>query len=163
MKKIKEEYLKKDEKVKKEKEKIEIKMRKLENELNDLSQQKKEIKTVHWIDEIVEPLAQELAKELNKEYGIYGPFGLRSAVTIYLMEDKSISITKQATSSITIIPGDLTEGELFYETGEISGKFGKGTLGYINGMNNELAKLPDSFDEILRLLNHIEKDGELSE
>lgn len=41
-----------------------------------------------------------------------------------------------------------------YETGEVSDRYEPGTVGYVNGLNNITARLPDSVEEILGLLRH---------
>lgn len=118
----------------------------------EVERQLNELEYVNWVGSLVKPLAVELSEKLGKKYDIYGPFGLRAAVSIYLMDDLKVSITKQETYGITLAPGDLKKGELFYETNETKNEFSKGTIGYMNGMNNVVKILPDSIDDIVALL-----------
>lgn len=103
-----------------------------------------------WIETIVEPLMRGLEKETGLHGEIYGPFGLCCKTSIYLREDMGKSITEQDTIHITLEPP--YEGKLFYETGEIKGEYRKDSIGELNGMNNVLEELPDSIEEIVKIM-----------
>lgn len=132
-------------------------IRKLQESIKKLKVKKGKIKYPNWIEDIVEVLAQRLAEKLNKKYAIYGPFGLRAETTIYLINDEKKSITEQETWSITLTPGDLTKGEIFYDTGEKTNDFSPNTTGAINGMNNVREPLPETIDEIVALLRYCDR------
>jgi hypothetical protein len=142
---IKKKYLANRKKHKEKKEILERKITKLQKELSGLE-------SYSWVDELVVPLAKKLSDRFKKEYEIYGPFGLRADTTIYLLDDPSKSITEQPVLRLSLIPKDLSQGELFYETGEQSNEYQKGSIGYLNGMNNVEKKLPDDFEEIVKLV-----------
>lgn len=124
--------------------------------ITKLEDKKWKLEYPHWINSLVKPIGEHFAKEFNKRYEIYGPFGIRAQTTIYWREDMTKSITEQPVLSLTIVPGDLSKGELYYETGKVKDKFAKNTIGDVNGMNREIALLPDSIEEIKKLITHEE-------
>lgn len=116
-----------------------------------LDDKKYNIESPSWIDTILIPLAEELAKRLNLEYDIYGPFGLRCETTIYFMKDKSISITNQPVKGLTVTP-ELRENILMYDTGEVEEKYQFGSIGYMNGFGKKSLPLPNDIEDILKLI-----------
>lgn len=108
-----------------------------------------------WVEHLVEPIAKHFTEEFGLEYELFGPFGLRAQVSIYWRKDMNKSITEQPVKSLRLVPGDLSKGELFYETGKVKkdAQYQKGSIGYLNGFNKELKPLPNSFDEIRALIN----------
>lgn len=123
-------------------------------QIERLEKRRERLLGVSWVEGIVEPLAAALASLTGLLWEIYGPFGLRSATSIYLREDMSRSITEQTTRSIHLVPMHNKDGGyiLHYETGEIDGSYQKGSLGELNGMNRKTAPLPDTIEEIEKLL-----------
>lgn len=112
---------------------------------------------VNWIDGLVEPLAQELAKRAGKEYKIYGPFGMGCHTTIYLVNDKNICITKQDTWSITLEPHNLDEAEVFYQTTKKEGNWNPLSTASLNGFDYNYEPLPNSIEEVEKLLSYCHK------
>ena len=107
-----------------------------------------------WIEGIVEPIAKQLADIRNMKYELYGPYGLRSAVSIYLTPKGSDGdIVKNDTWHITITIGK-TDGkwEAYYDTGEYNSSYPQNSIGYMNGFDKEIALLPDTIEEINVLL-----------
>ncbi len=129
-------------------EKAEERLAKLKTQL-----QKHNRKYINWVDGIVIPLAKELSKKFNMDYEIFGPFGLCCETSIYLKEDKNKSITKQKTLSITLEPGNLSEYKLLYRTGERTNKYPSGSIGDLNGFDCITESLPDTIDEIAKLMS----------
>lgn len=123
-------------------------------QIERLEKRRERLLDVGWVEGIVEPLAAALASLTGLSWEIYGPFGLRAQTAIYLREDMSRSITEQTTRSIHLVPKhDKDVGYiLHYETGEIDGSYQKGSLGELNGMNRKTAPLPDTIEEIEKLL-----------
>ena len=113
-----------------------------------------------WKELVVEPLAKILSEKMgNLPWKIYGPFGLGCETTIYLFPTDVHNIVKGETHSITVHPQiSISDGNvniyLTYNTGEVVDRYEKGTIGYMNGFNNVEAKLPDSIDEVVKLLVH---------
>lgn len=106
-----------------------------------------------WIDEIVVPLAKELAKRKGLQSCILGPMGVGSRVIIALVPAPEEILSKQEHYRLTIQPDFHDEKlQLKYETGEETNKHKKGTLGEKSGLNYVTAPLPDSIDEIEQLL-----------
>lgn len=113
-------------------------------------------KSISWIDGIVIPLAKELSKKFNMDYEIFGPFGLCCETSIYLKEYKNKSITKQTTYSITLEPHSIETLEIVYRTGERTNKYPVGSIGELNGFDCITKPLPDTIDEIAKLMRRSE-------
>ncbi|MCC2252735.1 MAG: hypothetical protein ACQEWU_19585 [Bacillota bacterium] len=64
------------------------------------------------------------------------------------------SIIEQSTNSISLVPLNLEKGQLGYETGKKNEivEYPANSIGDINGMNCEVLSLPDSFDDIRKLI-----------
>lgn len=109
--------------------------------------------TVDWKDEVIVPLAGELAKRTGRHPLVLGPCGIGAKVTISLVNDPGARWTEQDRLELTVEP-DFEDGRMVfnYETGEVSDRYEPGTVGYVNGLNNITARLPDSVDEIIGLL-----------
>lgn len=103
-----------------------------------------------WIDGLVIPIAEYFSKELGLSYEIYGPFGLRAQTSIYWKTEAEKSITDQKTYHLRLVPTDLKEGKLGYETGEYKAGVTEQqkTLSDLNGFNKEVLPLPETLDEI---------------
>ena len=126
-------------------------LEKIQNELDNLKEKKKKLNRPSWIDEIIKPLAQEIANKLDKHYEILGPFGICCRVTLRFGDKEKLS-AKDDFLKITILPDNLKEGKFSYETGETIDKFKKGTIGQVNGMNRVTKELPKDLNKIVKLL-----------
>lgn len=102
-----------------------------------------------WLKNVVGRLMADLEKATGLKGEIYGPFGLRAATSIYLREDMSKSICDQDTLSIEL---EHREGETYYHTGEYTHEYAFGTIGEMNGFNHVMAPLPDTLEEIIKVL-----------
>ncbi len=112
-----------------------------------------ELECPRWRDELVEPLAREMADRFGLSYEVMGPFGICARVPIYFEDSDGNTV-----AGLTLQPGNLDEGELYYETGETADRFEPGTMGEINGMNNVTERLPQDMDEIAEIFaRRIEK------
>lgn len=113
----------------------------------------RKLPAVDWKDEVIAPLADELAKRTGRHPLVLGPCGIGAKVTICLTDDPEAKWTEQDRLELTIEP-DFVDGRMVfnYETGELSDRYEPGTVGYVNGLNNITARLPDSVDEIIGLL-----------
>lgn len=136
-----------DEKIERTKKRL----KKLEAQL-----EKHDSKYIGWVDGIVVPLAEELAKKFNMTYEIFGPFGLCCETSIYLKEDKNKCITEQATLSITLEPGVLSKCELLYRTGERTNSYLSGSIGDLNGFDYIKKPPPDTIEQIAKLMTRNE-------
>lgn len=138
---------------------LDQKIRERKAQLERLEKRRKKVPQTSWVEGIVEPLARTLANRTGLSSEIYGPFGLNCTTSIYLRKDMSKSIVEQPTRSITLIP---RYGEnlhywdddfiIYYQTGEKTNRYAPGTIGELNGMNNVAAPLPDTIEEIEKLL-----------
>lgn len=95
-----------------------------------------------WLDSAVAALAVDLEEATGENTEISGPFGLRAEVWIDVGEN-FIRITPEFPDN---------QLKLYYDTGEVGDTYQPGTLGDFNGMNNVRAPLPDTLEEILKLL-----------
>lgn len=131
------------------------KVERLEKQIEKLEKKSDDIRYGRgWVKGIVEPLAEELSKRTGLKYEIYGPFGLRCETSIFLREDMSKSITEQETRSIKLTPYTTKDGieSVKYDTGEEQGEYQIGSIGYMNGFNHVSAPIPDTIEEIEKLL-----------
>jgi len=112
----------------------------------------------NWKEEIIVPLAEELAKRNGKKAKVLGPFGIGAKVEIILLDDLDVKWTEQDALVLVIEP-DFENGEMVfnYETGETCDRYKPGTIGEINGLNNITARLPNSAEEIQKLLRFVPK------
>lgn len=105
-----------------------------------------------WTEDVLLPLADELERRTGKKAQIFGPAGISSRVMVALLDHPERRRTEQDSLELTVEPdfsGDHMV--LHYETGERSDRYKHGTVGFINGLNNITAPLPDSVEEILAL------------
>ena len=106
----------------------------------------------YWLDEIIDPIAQLMAKHFpDRTYNILGPFGIDCRTSIHFYK-KGIAEEERFSGdnclSITFVPGDLHKGDIMVEdTTTDIGKFAKGTLGEVNGMNHPKIDIPDNANE----------------
>lgn len=140
------------------------KIRKIEASIEKQEVQLKKLKRKSgWYNQVIEPLAKQLSKELGMPYEIYGPFGLGSETSIFFFPGGKVgSITKLDTYGITLHPASrhcedwkVPYEERFYlsyNTGEKRNDYPEGTIGYLNGFNNVEAELPDSMEEIIKII-----------
>ena len=104
-----------------------------------------------WTD-CVEEIAAHLARLHNKEWKVYGPFGLRSECTIYLGDQPDFDITKDACASLTVIPKFGAQVfAIYYDAGKTLKEYPTNTIAAWNNFGNETKLLPDDFEEIYRL------------
>ncbi len=105
-------------------------------------------KTGHasWLDTAIASLAVDLEEATGKPVEISGPYGLRAEVWVKVGGD-----------FIRLTP-EFPDGgfKLYYDTGEATNTYQPGTLGYFNGMNNVSVPLPDTLEEIIKLLRPLE-------
>lgn len=112
--------------------------------------------SVSWVDGVVRPLAIALGEAAGLQSKVSGPCGICCQVYITLCEDPTRSLLGQDHKTITLQPDFSEDGLVFrYETGEVTERFAKGTVGAMNGMNNVTEILPSSLDEILKLMRDV--------
>lgn len=99
-----------------------------------------------WVDTAIALLACDIEEATGEPAKVSGPFGLRAEVYIST-KSKSICITPEFPD------GGL---ELFYDSGELNSRFGAGTLGDFNGFNNVRKALPDTIEEIVKVMHETE-------
>lgn len=111
----------------------------------------------HWTTEVLEPLAQELAKRAGKK-GIllFGPYGTRSHACIVLVNSPESSRYEEGALELTVVP-EFEDGHMvfWYMTGETCEEYESGTMGEINRLNYIIEKLPDEAEEILKLFKGV--------
>lgn len=108
---------------------------------------------VNWIDMVLEPIAKEIADVIDCEYKIVGPSGMYNRTHLYLCSFPEKPMKEQEHMFIILRPELSNDGfNLYYETGEATDDYPKGSIAEVNGMNSILAKLPDDVNDILPLL-----------
>ena len=116
---------------------------------------------------IYKPLAENKRQKMNiKYYEIYGPFGLDHETSIFFSNEskkpsksekfglcRPIDICNVDTYGLyDLVTRGENETEVHYATGEETNEFSKDSIGYLNGFNRVRKPLPDSLDEIIKVL-----------
>ena len=131
-----------NEKIHKKQQKID----KLLKGVQKLNEKKENLNYPNWIDDLVKPLAEELKIKLNAYcYEIFGPFGLRSETSIYLYtrEPKNHEESYHVPFyTISLLPRDLKNGVLYYDTGEEKGGYEENSIGYLGSFYDKKAGKP---------------------
>lgn len=146
-------YRRKDSRHNKATEKIQNEINLLEETIAALSEKRRHLKRPFWIEEIILPIAKELTKFFpNREYEIFGPFGLCCETSIHFYKKGVNEKNKHLRNnclSITFTPRELMSGSASLSIRDYSKreeKFAKGTIEDINGMNFVTTEIIDSTD-----------------
>lgn len=114
--------------------------------------EQKKIYFPDWKADIVDKLAKLLADKTGLRWAVHGPGGIGCRCYVLLYEDAEKRPIEQNHKVLVVRPE--FDGEdicIFYETGEVTDRYEKGTLGYASGLCNKVEKLPDDLDAILSL------------
>src|ERR1035437_10359942 len=80
-------YLQKDNLKETERKRINKVIEQKENQIKRLQKKKERLGYVHWIDEILKPLAEELKTKIGKKHtDILGPFGITGHTSIWFYD-----------------------------------------------------------------------------
>ena len=137
-----------------------------ETDADELEEKVKRIPKVDWVKLVVEPLAEELRKLTGKKlWTILGPDSFSENTHIILHDkeaDKAFEEGKeQACLEIVLRPGfkqdySLAILNLVYETGEYTNEHYTGERGQLKYRNAVTAPLPDSIEDVAKLLEPVE-------
>lgn len=132
---------------------LEKKAQELRDRSLHLTKEADRMESVDWKKNVIDPLASALGERAKKMPLVYGPMGLCSRVSIYLVDDLNKKVYEQPAKCLVVQPDIRDDGGLsfVYETGEVADRYEKGTLGEVSGMNMVTAPLPGTIDEILAL------------
>lgn len=104
-----------------------------------------------WHKNLLHPLAKVLTPLLNCDtYEIYGPFGLRAESSIYFK--KNGSTAKSCDYSLHITLHYDAPLHLRYDTYKRNTLYQRGSLGELNGYNKIKAPLPESIEELVKII-----------
>lgn len=106
--------------------------------------------TCSWINMIIKPLMQQLENKTGLKGELIGPYGLNSRTLLCLIKHSDIDHTNPPILSLTIRPPK--DGHIQYETGETTNQYQEGSIADVNGCNEILADLPNTVDEIIKIL-----------
>lgn len=118
------------------------------NRYEEIYRKANEKRNASWVDTAIALLACDIEKATGEPAQVSGPFGLRAEVYISTKR-KSICVTPEFPEG-----GGLA---LFYDSGELADRFGPGTLGDFNGLNNVRKPLPDTIQEIVKVMHETEE------
>ena len=105
-----------------------------------------------WKDVVLKKMARQIADAHGFCYEVQGPAGLGSRCFITLFSDKDKRPIDQEHKLLIVQPIFEDDKLRFgYETGRKIGRYEKGTVGFENGLDNEVLPLPDDLEEIYRL------------
>jgi hypothetical protein len=122
-------------------ENLDRKIEQREAQIERLQKRRANVPCTHWTEDLIKPLAAELAARTGLSWELYDLRGMKTATSIYLRADMSKKITEQPTLRITLEPRRI-DGLIvtFYRTGKKV------------GINCATAPLPDTIEEIEALL-----------
>ena len=139
----------------------------IERELQIERLKKKKNNIGGWHANLVHPLAKVLTPLLDCEtYEILGPFGLRCETSIWFKKKNSTAKYCDYSLSLTVQCEFFDNREykrnyceppmknvyLLYDTYERDNSYQHGSIGELNGFNKIEAPLPESIDEIIKLI-----------
>jgi hypothetical protein len=134
------------------------KMLQLQLKLNTLQQRKDKLHFPYWVHTLLRPIVRQIRLQLTDwvcEDKRFTPLGIGCRVTVFFIKKglpKNADKWQEGNSIyITFLPGQLSKGELYYETGEKNNRFEYGTLGAINGFN-QITKVLESVEEAIAFL-----------
>ena len=151
----------------KDKEERKINERIIDHEIQISRLEKKKSRIGGWLDILVKPLANILTPLLDCEtFEILGPFGLRGETSIWFKKkdsnakycDYSLTVTLHNEWDNNSIYKDqycmssMKAVELRYDTGVRDNSYQCGSIGELNGFNKIETPLPESIDEIVKLI-----------
>jgi hypothetical protein len=130
---------------------LEAQISRAEKRVEELKKKRRALPMPDWIDIIIRPIADELAKELpDFDLRILGPMGICSAVPVHFYRKgvpKEEMWDEGNVRSITFVPRDLQNGEIMIRNISVdTGEFRPGTIGELNGMNHPSVKIPEDAD-----------------
>lgn len=118
---------------------IDKKKKLLQEEIRLLNQKERRIRRPDWI-KCLKPLIEKITKDVGAtKIKTYGPFGLCNERSIYWEDAKGNTL-----ANLCFIDGE--KGMAFRDETKDSGKFEKGTIGYMNGMNHKTIKITPNMD-----------------
>lgn len=88
-------------------------------------------------------IAEKLEKLTGYKATVYPPMGLRASIGIALNDGGELK------GFITLT---CTENIIYYDTGKVKERYPQGSIGELNGFGNETKPLPDSIDEIWKIM-----------
>ena len=151
----------------KEREERRINERIIDRELQIARLEKKKSKLGGWHDNLVIPLAEILTPLLECEtYEILGPFGLRAETSIWFKKKDSTAKHCDYSLDLTVhnewdtnnqykgryCMSAMKSVHLRYDTYKRNNSYPNGTIGELNGFNKIEAPLPESIEEIIKII-----------
>lgn len=134
--------LNKEKEIKEKIEKLEMKLKKVQNQYYDNG----------WVDKVANKIAERINEELKTNgFEIYGPFGLDCQTSIYFKDEN-----REEKYAITLFPTFREDNlDLEYWTGEYYEGYEPISIGHLNGFDKVRRTLPDSIDEIIKILREV--------
>lgn len=133
------------------------KEREIEEKIEKLKMKLKEVQNQRYYNSWVDKIANKIAEKINEElkmngFEICGPFGLDCQTSIYFKDENG-----KEKYVITLFPTFREDNlDLEYWTGEHYGRYQKTSIGYLNAFDKVRRTLPDSIDEIIKILREVE-------
>ncbi len=151
-------YVRKHKYCNNEQSKIESRIAQRKKQIERLEKKLHNVEHPSWINEIVEPVAKAMIRKMpDRYYDILGPFGMCCTTSIHFY--KSGVGSKQLfegnnCKSITFRPKNLDVGEIvLVDYNQDTGRYAKGTMGEVNGMNHPELPIKDSINELMDFMN----------
>lgn len=158
IKQLSQEYIRKHNHYVSERNKIDNRIEQREKQIKRLEKKQHSLSLPSWIEEILEPIAKAMIRKMpDRYYDILGPFGMCCTTSIHFY--KSGVGSKQLFDgdncrSITFRPKNLDVGEVvLVDYNQDTGRYAKGTMGEVNGMNHPELPIKDSINELMKFMN----------
>lgn len=126
--------------------------------LNRLEEHKDKLRFPYWIDGLLRPVIGQINEQLSGwqwNKGSLTPLGIGTRVTVFFNKDKFPRNTDKHSYCnyiyMVFLPGELSKGQLLYETGETATRFAPGTIGAMNGFN-KMTKPLETIEEAVHFL-----------
>lgn len=104
-----------------------------------------------WHETLVHPLAKTLTPLLGCDtYEIFGPFGLRGETSVRFKKNNSTARFGDYSLSVTLHHEESVH--LRYDTYERDTSYRRGSLGELNGYNKIEAPLPETINELVKII-----------
>jgi len=143
-------------------EKLDTAIGKLQNRQAALERKKQKLNFPYWTEKLLRPVLDEIKPQLPGwacDDERLTPMGIGCRVSVFFCKR---GLPKNADPwqegkyiYIVFSPGELDNGELWYETGKKTDRFGLGTIGELNGFN-QITKVLDSVEEAV---NHLKNQS----
>jgi len=155
----------------KERDTIEKKIEQRRAQIERLKAKAKKVSCNHprWTEDLLRPVITEISRQLPgwhlEDDPRLIPMGLGCRVSVFFYRNLDLPSPEKFEDSnsiyIVFLPGELSKGELLFETGQTIERYCAGTIGEINGFNHISKKLESIDEAVQHLKEQIKTEDQL--